>query len=137
MCAFFHGWRRKAGVVTLVILQALAIIWVRSFICADIISVGADPWFVTIGGGQCALMLGPIGPFNFPAASWDVIEYNVHTFNELPSWQRRGIYSVPLGQSLDPEMVLTLQLSWIILFFAILSAYLILWTPRKWMNRDA
>lgn len=131
MHTLFHGWRRKAGVATLVMACVLSGFWVRSLIFADIISVGADPWFVTIGGDQCALMRGPLGPFNFPAASWEVAEYHAQTFNELPYQQRRGIYSVPLEQSLDPEKCFTLQLSRLVLLFALLSAYLLIVPSRK------
>jgi hypothetical protein len=38
MKAFFHGWRRKAGVVTLVMALALLLGWMRSHRVEDVIS---------------------------------------------------------------------------------------------------
>lgn len=43
MWSFFHGWRRKAGVVTLVMALAMAAAWVRSCVVDDLIQIRLTP----------------------------------------------------------------------------------------------
>jgi hypothetical protein len=96
MHTFFHGWRRKAGVVTLVMALVFAAIWVggisepRSLVLN---LAGQDHQFTTDSG-------------------------------RLIWISEDGFYSRLSSTSLD---VPTLAM-------ALLSAYLILWKPRK---RDA
>ena len=43
MREFFQGWRRKVGVVTLVMACVLTAGWVRSFLIRDILSINVFP----------------------------------------------------------------------------------------------
>ena len=53
MREFFHGWRRKAGIVTLVMASALMGIWIRTRVIQDDLAIGQYYLFTTregIGG---------------------------------------------------------------------------------------
>lgn len=43
MHTFFYGWRRKVGIVTLVMACAVAGLWVRSGVVCDVFSVKSSP----------------------------------------------------------------------------------------------
>jgi hypothetical protein len=118
MREFFHGWRQKAGVVTLVITLALAALWCRSYAELDrfwihlptsshvIYSVrGATGWAI-----QGARPEEPFVSWEHESASPFTEPYRYWKFNS-ESW----------------EIV-----DWILVCpLTLLSAYLIVWKPRK------
>jgi hypothetical protein len=72
MSEFFRGWRRKVGVVTLVMACVVGTGWVRSFTIQDTV--------------------------DFPHWSHDRIDYSIASDNNLIRWQivkRGGTYSSP------------------------------------------
>jgi hypothetical protein len=56
MGEFFHGWRRKAGCVSLAIACLLTIGWVRSHVKDDVIVVHVGKtWLLNFQSNQCGL----------------------------------------------------------------------------------
>ncbi len=134
MREFFHGWRRKFGVVTLVIACALAGIWIRSRAVEDVAaftisdrlhmitsSCGRLTWWACNGTG---------GPRHWLEWTADAIEQPVPRDRE--HWVV-ATYFVPGSD--DPERnrvsYWTLRYYSIAIPITLLSAYLILWKPRK------
>ena len=132
MWSFFHGWRRKAGVVTLGLACAVYIAWMRSTVIADVIMKNPDQ----------------ASSFRMLLSSHSRISYWL--------WRREGfrnpIYAdywetIPIDSEkprIDPELRfwkndahIQLQLElhieyWkLVLPLTLLSAYLLLWKPRK------
>ena len=127
MREFFHGWRRKAGCVAMVMACALAGMWARSRVIQDIVFLDFGSrvhTFHTYGG---------------------VLTWNRH--NETPgqpnitTWTRRSMghdeFSQAMLKFMENESWRFERTVWIIPFrklvpwCAILSAYLLFWKPRK------
>ena len=141
MHTFFHGWRRKAGVVTLVMACALMGGWIRSYASVDSI-------FVNTGNGQRRLQseggyliwssggFEPAGSsFGFESRLFTPIEFIEP--NELwVDWRFRcpgiRVGTMPSGHAPNGFVRLSLVAYLMFVFpLTLLSAYLILWKPRK------
>eukprot|EP00456_Euglypha_rotunda_P089583 TRINITY_DN9286_c0_g1_i4.p1 TRINITY_DN9286_c0_g1~~TRINITY_DN9286_c0_g1_i4.p1 ORF type:complete len:139 (-),score=3.17 TRINITY_DN9286_c0_g1_i4:19-435(-) len=123
MHTFFHGWRRKAGAVTLVMACLLCGMWIRSRVLIDFCETPLGDRVHSFGSFHGYL-------------SWRSWNSNSNRGN---SWQ-----TLP-AQAISPEILLGLNLdslkhqtrewviphSWIAAPLTLLSAYLILWKPRK------
>jgi hypothetical protein len=144
MREFFRGWRRKIGVMTLVVACVFMAGWVRSCTTEDDFeSDSIYDYQVTIGGGQ--IIWWRIGakdgvrnlqskrtwrsrPLNWrlwPEASqtsgWDILtQYNVPGFS-LKTGRRLGESTLVFGVA---------SISWIVVPLTMLSAYLLLSNPR-------
>ena len=124
MREFFHGWRRKAGCFTLTMALALSSMWLRSSFVFDILDITPSEQRCQIASA-CGMIF---------AAVW-------HEDN--PSYRRNGWQRIELSGLNDPEATIEVALySWqnfdwhipyrsLILPLTLLSAYLILWKPRK------
>ena len=131
MHTFFHGWRRQAGVVTLVMALALMSGWIRS------LSV-TDSCQLPVGGRWQAGCVSHRGRFS---CGWTDLEgamdYEWRTVpNHGPIALRiRGLYfDFTGGQAPNPSGKLSPHIIpyWcVVLPLTLLSAYLILWKPRK------
>jgi hypothetical protein len=110
MSEFFHGWRRKVGVATLVMACLLSLIWVRSYFADDTLTIAAS-------GGQHDLS-SINGEFRWRAFS------------------STGLFPL-FGQRFDESLDLSVSYCPIAGVLAAVSAYLILWKPRKRVNSDA
>ena len=150
---FLHGWRRKAGCVTLVIACVLCGMWVRSLGVSDFVEFNGRPWRYCVHSVIGNIRLIRTTPFTeYPF--FDFIteearnEFHVTildngTMELAPSrgvtfeWQFdwRGFHlsdgtfdrnSVPfrIQECVIPYWYLTIPLT-------LLSAYLILWKPRR------
>jgi hypothetical protein len=124
MHAFFRGWKRKVGCVTLMMSCALLGAWIRSYTLADVYGITvADRHhqFCSFHGNLawCSTN-GRWGAFQ----GWltgDASKLNSRTYLEL-----------------DPGDMDVLQVrqwvivyAWLALPLSLVSAYLILWEPRK------
>ena len=129
MRSFFHGWRRKAGVVTLAVACALCTMWMRSLsiqdVCvfqfgstaSDVLSQrGMIYWHVTRFEGELKYSFDRFYTAAF-AADDELAGPERRIWDDNEEW-----YSLPY-----PLLVLPLTL---------LSAYLILWKPRKRKTAD-
>jgi hypothetical protein len=106
MLEFFRGWRRKVGIVTLLMSIAFLGMWFRSRVVEDALEI----------------------------AFWDVLSQNGTVSWRLRSFVARApwFWSYPLppsGKGLGGHFELRLRYGTLVLFFTVLSAYLLLWKP--------
>jgi hypothetical protein len=108
MREFFRGWRRKAGVVSLVMALALAGIWVRGLVAPKSVKfqIGQRIHWLTTNTGR--LIWESADKVN----GMGLLEEE-SSMTTLPNEGRRII-----------------RLQSPVLFLGLLSAYLILWRPR-------
>ncbi len=136
MHTFFHGWRRKAGVVTLAMACVFAVVWVRFFFIWDVLTfpVSRDASIEVLSSSDRLLMSyvkhdGFLNePFHTSAPRqnqgerpwWDVIEFGstIQAVSVPPLIGMVKRFSVGSTQG---ALTITLTL---------LSVYLILWKPR-------
>ena len=120
MREFFHGWRRKAGCVLLVAAAALLGVWIRSGVIPDYMQY---EW-----GGSVHTIKSENATLSW--TSCDSVERQEYMRLELRRQRtdHSGSIEIPLPRSYRKRTVdywsITLPLT-------LLSAYLILWKPRK------
>jgi hypothetical protein len=136
MRTFFHGWRRKAGVVSLVIALFWAQQWTESHVGGSAINLGRIQ-FVSLHGRMTLLLMN----HGDHIIEWYVLQRDgpASTGNRWLEG-RRGIFAgVELGSDVygDGNRELD-KATWyrvphwsVVLPLTLLSAYLILWKPRK------
>lgn len=133
----FRGWRRKAGCATLVMACALAGMWCRSFSVQDVFGWGDSTpdlpiWFASNEGVLVAIAEIPIGRSGFrPSTSiWETDETwpweKMFPSNITWSFQFCGF-----GYGKAEFQFLTLPYWSATIPLTLLSAYLLLWKPRK------
>jgi hypothetical protein len=142
MHTFFHGWRRKAGCVTLVMALAMMGAWFRSLILCDAIVVQSGTrWVDAIVSDAGHLMWADVcddspAPFiqwkQFPAAKF--------RDQESIEWHKLGL-SFAIGEFRSPKTaagrIWSAPYCALVIPLTLLSAYLLLWKPRKRVNQDA
>lgn len=120
---FFHGWRRKIGVAILMIACAVLLVWVRGFATGDCIGFIAGEGMYSVSstdqGFECRKCFDP------PAVGCPLIW-----------WNRAPYYSGPMIFVDEADVVIEppvwSMFHWaIVVPLTILSAYLILLTPRQ------
>ena len=126
MHTFFHGWRRKAGCVALVIACAITVVWVRSCLVIDNVRIPIGNRRVDLATCRGSLFFEvlPVPTHRNPNVPqpafrnqfrWLVSQINPTLRSE--TWNLRGpIWCIPFRQ--------------FAVVFALLSAYLILRKPR-------
>lgn len=112
MHEFFRGWRHKVGCVTLVMACVMAGLWVRSYLADDHIWVGT-PY-------RRLAVLSQEGNFSWesnpPSSSSFHFDYGVTSINTMFRFESLA-YATPYWAIIVP--------------LTLVSAYLILWKPRK------
>ncbi len=149
MHTFFHGWRRKAGVVTLVLACLLTSLWVRSLSIADEINVDRYGYMYALeskAGDICCLRwTGWVGG----TVTWQTSPHRdggAHSFD--------GVHRFSAGTNFGPDLShvgetgiyppdrratgqgFRISYSAFVLPLTLLSAYLILWKPRTRVTRS-
>jgi hypothetical protein len=136
MREIFHGWRRKAGVVTLLIACAVFGLWMRSIYTGDIVSlpIGQSRFVSLCSSNQCVVwgrhrLLGfdevyfryysTFRPKDWPNSTTDLVWH----------W-RCGDFGSARYKYDEIEYVIFPHWS-VVLPLTVLSAYLILWRPQK------
>jgi hypothetical protein len=109
MREFFHGWRRKTGIITLVVGLGLMGMWIRSYRLMDIV-VKSNHLL-----GSCEGFL---------------------LWCRRPQSKLYFFTCEAFGQKIDPD-VWKIPYGAIVIPLTILSAYLILWKPRKRAKQNA
>lgn len=104
MREFFRGWRRKVGCLILLIAFVLSVIWVRSYLADDVLTIA-------VSGGQHDLSSNN-GEFRWRAFS------------------STGLFPL-FGQRFDEALEMTVSYCPIVAVLIAVSAFLILSTPRK------
>jgi hypothetical protein len=147
MGTFFHGWRRKVSCVALLTACMLACAWVRSQDLKDVVSVCRDNetlhWLVSSNGELRWITIHGLGgdPYWSAHNHWRTYPNNssvavVNPSTLTPYWNYASIgFSLGQGWVEDP---ISDSRGWVIvpywsitLTLTLLSAYLILWKPRK------
>lgn len=152
MREFFTGWRRKAGCIALVMACVLMAGWARSADTFDF--VGANGRLSRVGiesvcGRIKVIRTSPLGDpnlFNFTSGPVEHLEYVKTTADgkhELipalgsPTWRldwigfHTSVGDYPTYSSTIRMSVLIVPYWAVVLPLTLLSAYLILWKPRK------
>ena len=145
MREFFRGWRRKSGVVLLVVACGFATIWIRSLSIVDVLDFRptrvrqlsidsrngvARPSFSWITEGSLegqALLEWNAHALQHCDHSWCVLPTFVFGF-----WGQSGA-TVTRGDFLG----LDIPYAFLTIAMTLLSVYLILWKPRKSVKQDA
>jgi hypothetical protein len=150
MREFFRGWRRKTGVITLVMATALWCGWMGSYSIADNISwCVSDNTMDMFMSAECNLtwqttrnMRGVAG---YPRWSSSVLDPRVTTEDpdeQYTVWHFRCL-GIEAGDCNFPDApggsfaFCTFPYWSIVIPLTLLSAYLILWKPRKRVKHDA
>jgi hypothetical protein len=142
----FHGWRRKTGVVSLLMACVLMAAWVRSQTTIDLLMVTAFGRQVNFISGSGAFMtvcgtLGAVGqkydPKKLPQPRSTGVYFNCERLSDDRSkpiawknWSDSSLNIYVISRRDDIEIPLISYVS-IVLPLTLLSAYLILWKPRK------
>jgi hypothetical protein len=152
MREFFRGWRRKVGCVTLVLAVAVTGMWARSFVVADQLRVSACS-VASIRGTVAAVRSTP--PLASPQPTYstflvsEIMNFKPDENGNYPDWwggvkvdQRWDLAGFHFGRRrIDQDQQSTIQLGFphwsLVLLLTLLSAYLILWKPRKRVKQDA
>jgi hypothetical protein len=124
MREFFRGWRRKAGVVTLVMACVSMCMWIRGRVFIE----GA---LFDTGNRQCNVVLNFKGKFYWCRWTRPDEEENHHWIHQPVA------LAAPFQRELDflkreqGSWRLSIPLMPSALLLTLLSAYLFLWKPRK------
>jgi len=121
MHTFFHGWRRKAGIVTLVMALATCGMWIRTTVVFDAVQL-EHVGFGSARGGIYWVYVHEQLNWDWETTSESTLRSSFGNMslaevlsNELPS-------EIPYGYVLY---------WWLVWPLTLLSAYLLLWKPRK------
>ena len=135
MREFFKGWRRKAGCVALVIACTLTVAWIRSHNTVDGLNISIGNRCHAIGS-----MRSGVAWFAWDSTSEQLKEewtVQSHSAYEMGFHRRSLAEIVELWIRSAKEMGQLNPRAWaapywsIVLPLSLLSAYLILWKPRK------
>ena len=143
MGQFFNGWRRKVGVGTLLLACLFCCAWARSLNEVDAFQMSRTDRVFSGNGGivWVAQTSGISTPFWAIVWYWDVMGRDRDSLGmcrqlSLP-WdcrRRDGIAGIERGQHESQEIAmcwLRIDYKLLVLALTLLSAYLILWKPRK------
>jgi hypothetical protein len=126
MRAFFRGWPRKTGCVVLVLAIAVAIAWARAFVRYDVV-------YFSLGHRQYQIISTEAGvaltswDYSHPATQWrilDAAQFDDGGTGLLLSYVESDFDGLNVSHSELPHWQLLLPLT-------LISAFLILWKPRK------
>jgi hypothetical protein len=150
----FHGWRRKLGCITLMLACLATLFWVRSFRHNDEMNFWTGPLAVdslnSSPMGLCWMSRDKLAP-NVPMLSgrfgWVATQTFANDICDPFRWSTTSYHFRWCGfqfaeATINPPDRGELRI-WIIPHWALalpltlLSAGLILWQPRKQVNRDA
>jgi hypothetical protein len=140
MKELFHGWRRKAGVATLVLACVLMGVWARSYLIEDEFwyaeNHGSGPHFALIVVSHTGISWwswqSPTLPNPAPRSDWRSFPVNSKSkFDVFNSHQRSIPYLRTRVEMREWHSPLWPFAILAILPLATLSAYLIVWRPRK------
>ena len=149
MREFFHGWRRKVGCVTLVMALVVFGAWMRShhrFDCVFIHAPAATHAMKSEDGRVCWTRMEPnSSPIwmtweSEKASEWQTVEFYRQSYCGFTfGTELSAVVSVRAGEGFTQHR----WDFWVVPYWAIvmpltlLSAYLIVWTPRPRVERDA
>ena len=145
MIEFFHGWRRKAGVVSLVMALAMMGAWIRSRLLLDVASVVTSDYqdMHELSSSRMGVMYtlthfdftGEPRRVRFASRKWD-LPPGEDLLSGVPMKWRIDLAGFRFGKDFHPGNGTGIAAYVIPHWFptgllTLLSAYLILWKPRK------
>jgi hypothetical protein len=150
MSEIFRGWRRKAGCVTLAIACLLLVGWLRSLIVIDIYSTPGKEseslvsglhgiaWWSNDFGRDIGNGVHALGGWTTISSSYWKKGSHPHDLDRI-KWHWR-LLGFGYGEDIRPDYMMTYRYIpyWsLVVPVTLLSAYLILWRPRRPVNSDA
>jgi hypothetical protein len=137
MQTFFHGWRRKMGVVTLVMACLATGLWVRTLFFADQICFAIGDRKHYINSGQSGLTWLSVD--RSPVLEWYTVLSEedfeqLHLNRPLAESLNEG-FAILTDRGINPVCRYLLYW-WLVLPLTLLSAYLILWKPQVGVRTD-
>ena len=130
MREFFHGWRRKAGCITLVMAVMVFVIWMRSRLICDQFAYPQNDyqWTIFSADGCLSVYAAKLDPLEEGYTAW----WSGENHRDDPSAPQLSliVYRIRPAVWMLPYWMFVLPLT-------LLSTYLILWKPRTKVNRNA
>jgi hypothetical protein len=144
MNEFFHGWRRKTGVVTLGLACILIAGWIRSLVISDCLGLPIGRTSEIRSDNQLLVGTWSDGPvdFNWARTAWttEASSSNSRSNDPLVDWHVKWI-GIGVGHTRATEMGTRIHRNhlfvgyWLLTIpLSALSAYLILW--RLWKRES-
>jgi hypothetical protein len=133
----FHGWRRKVGAVTMVMACLVMGMWFRSWHTFDVITLHGRRGFCTVINSECG-KIWLVRRTDTPGQHFYISDRAVVDRLEVLTFQYRWTMAGISYAHADPRVELqhlvfvSFPHTWIAIPLTLLSAYLILWKPRKW-----
>ena len=133
MREFFHGWRRKVGCVTLVMALALNGAWIRSHVVYDNVTfvMGGQQQMIHLQRGEIIWWWWNLN--GAPQKRGRVNIAHAHGEDGIPDLWRNAASLAIDGQMIQGTSIPCLPFSFPL---TLLSAYLLLWKPRKRTEPD-
>ena len=131
MKEFFHGWRRKTGVVSLVMACAVMGLWLRSLKVWDFYAFPAGirhHQFNSIDGGFIWSSWDRQPPEDWASPDWEWIADDSDTAGPFPDFVK--LWDNPTNRRWKARYWYIYYWQ-IVIPLALLSAFLLLWKPRK------
>ena len=137
MREFFRGWKRKLGVLTLLLSCVFAGLWVRSLIEPDFFEIKVfDTMLVLATDDQCLEFLMQSAPVSIEADEGSSAPQNESESNTAlessPESERMALAPTPIGISVDLHLktVFRVPLWALVVPLIALSGWLLLSQPR-------
>jgi hypothetical protein len=137
---FFRGWRRKVGCVTLVMALAGMALWIRSRIVNDEIGFAANgTQYVVVSSHSQVSAYQSIHllPNRVVWISQGILPAERTSAWHLNSIRRREQRVATSLRRMIPSRIYTFTYWSLVIPLTLLSAYLLLWKPRKRVKQDA
>lgn len=150
MRGLFRGWKRKVGVVTLLMAVLLIVGWIRSYLVCDTVNIQTGPFTVQFISSVDALLMWmgidgrkswvvPKVHFWETTDSYDLDQNGLNHESRRLDWHNSAVYNFSeqwyTGAEEPPievEMAFWIFPYWsIVLPLTLLSAYLLLGKPRR------
>lgn len=132
MRAFFHGWRRKAGCIALMLACGLFGACLRSFVVEDAVSFAVEDrqyQVLSLCGNVCLWWWDRES--QSPLVGWQQTVFEPGPFNSARAWGRMQAHQDLMDRLGLFRDGFTIPYSFAVLLLMIASAYLILWKPRR------
>ena len=127
MHTFFHGWRRKAGVVTLVMACAMMALWVHSiagYVAAKVV-VNDQSYVLMTYHGRFECVTFDRG---FHPVDWCFLEAKSSVFAGTRFDRQFQNLHYQIAGSVG-RVIVRVNYEWMVPLLTLRSAYLILWKP--------
>jgi hypothetical protein len=136
MSTYFQSWRRKVGCATLVMACLLAGLWLRSVTIVDDVFIAPSRAALVMFSSERSRVGGSLdvsGAFT-PLVQWSArpVSWENNSFGYVDDDYSLRWGGIDIGASSNQDFMFCVAPYWtIVLPLTLLSAYLILWTPKR------